>query len=79
MKDIVISARRIRREGLFAAAALLIAFAANIYAVVHFDRPWYELFTQLGYVVVMAVMIYLLLWIPRLLVALVMRMVRRRA
>ncbi len=45
----------------------------------HFDRPWYELFTQLGYVVVMAVMIYLLLWIPRLLVALVMRMVRRRA
>ena len=30
-------------------------------------------------IVVMAVMIYLLLWIPRLLVALVMRMVRRRA
>ena len=48
MKDIVISARRIRREALFAAAALLIAYAANIYAVVHFDRPWYELYTRLN-------------------------------
>ena len=78
MKDIVISARRIRREALFAAAALLIAFAANIYAVVHFDRPWYELFTQLGYVVVMAVMIYLLLWIPRLLVAGIAWLIRKK-
>ncbi|WP_290536000.1 hypothetical protein [Alistipes sp.] len=78
MKDIVISARRIRREGLFAAAAFIIAFTANIYAVVHFDRPWYELFTQLGYVVVITVAIYLLLWIPRLLVLLVLRILRRR-
>lgn len=77
MKDIVISARRIRREGLFAAAAFIIAFAANIYAVVHFDRPWYELFTQLGYVVVITVAIYLLLWIPRLLVLLALRILRR--
>ena len=67
MKDIVISARRIRREGLFAAAAFIVAFAANIYAVIHF-----------GYVVVMAAMIYILLWIPRLLVALVLRILRRR-
>lgn len=78
MKDIVISAYRIRREGRFAAAAFIIAFTANIYAIVHFDRPWYELFTQLGYVVVIAVVIYLLLWIPRLLVWVALRILRRR-
>lgn len=78
MKDIVISACRIRREGRFAAAAFIIAFVANIYAVVHFDRPWYELFTQLGYVVVIAAVIYLLLWIPRLLVWVALRILRRR-
>lgn len=78
MKDLVISACRIRRELRFAAAAFLVAFAANLYAVVHFDRPWYELLTQLGYVVVITVVIYLLLWIPRLLVALVCRVGGRR-
>lgn len=78
MKDLVISARRIRRELRFAAVAFLVAFAANLYAVMHFDRPWYELFTQLGYVVVITVVIYLLLWIPRLLVALVCRVGGRR-
>ena len=52
MKDLVISARRIRREIRFAAAAFIVAFLTNLYAVVRFDRPWYELFTQMGYVVV---------------------------
>ncbi len=71
MKDLVISARRIRREIRFAAAAFIVAFLTNLYAVVRFDRPWYELFTQMGYVVVITAVIYLLLWIPRLLAALV--------
>lgn len=66
MKDLVISARRIRREIRFAAAAFIVAFLTNLYAVVRFDRPWYELFTQMGYVVVITAVIYLLLWIPRL-------------
>ena len=77
MKDLVISARRIRREIRFA-AAVIVAFLTNLYAVVRFDRPWYELFTQMGYVVVITAVIYLLLWIPRLLAALVSRMGGRR-
>lgn len=78
MKDLVISARRIRREIRFAAAAFIVAFLTNLYAVVRFDRPWYELFTQMGYVVVITAVIYLLLWIPRLLAALVSGMGGRR-
>ena len=78
MKDLVISARRIRREIRFAAAAFIVAFLTNLYAVVRFDRPWYELFTQMGYVVVITAVIYLLLWIPRLLAALVSSMGGRR-
>ena len=78
MKDLVISARRIRREIRFAAAAFIVAFLTNLYAVVRFDRPWYELFTQMGYVVVITAVIYLLLWIPRLLAALASRMGGRR-
>ena len=78
MKDLVISARRIRREIRFAAAAFIVAFLTNLYAVVRFDRPWYELFTQMGYVVVITAVIYLLLWIPRLLAALDSRMGGRR-
>ena len=78
MKDLVISARRIRREIRFAAAAFIVAFLTNLYAVVRFDRPWYELFTQMGYVVVITAGVYLLLWVPRPLAALVSRMGGRR-
>lgn len=68
MKDIVITAKRIRRERNFYIVSFVLAFLINIFAVVTYERPWVEIFSQIGYVVVISVAIYILLWIPRLLV-----------
>lgn len=69
MKDIVVTAARLRHERNFYLVCFLLAFLLNLVAVVCFDRPWTELISQIGYVVVISVVLYLLLWIPRLLVA----------
>ena len=68
MKDIVITAKRIRRERNFYIVSFVLAFLINIFAVVTYERPWVEIFSQIGYVAVISVAIYILLWIPRLLV-----------
>lgn len=69
MKDIVVTASRLRRERNFYLVSFGLAFLLNLFAVVRFDRPWTELFSQIGYVVAISVVLYLVLWIPRLVVA----------
>ena len=49
----------------------------NVYAIVKFRTPFTELFTQIGYVVILAVAIYAVMWIVRLCVMLVRGLVRR--
>ena len=77
MKDIVITAKRARRERNFYLLAFCLAFLANVFAVVRFGRPWGELFSQIGYVVVISMVLYFVLWIPRLLVAGLQRIFRK--
>ena len=78
MKDIVIKGRAIRTELIVAAACLLAAFSLNVYAVIHYSRPLAELAGNLGYVVVVAAVLYALLWIPRLLILILKRLFGRR-
>ena len=71
MKDIIIKASGIRRELWILLGCLVAAYGMNIYAILHFARPAKELYMTIGYVVVTAVIIYLLLWVVRLLVLLI--------
>lgn len=66
MKDIVITSQMIRRERNIYLLCFLLAFAINIVAIVVYERPWTEMFSQLGYVFVISIFFYILLWIPRL-------------
>lgn len=68
MKDIIISSRKIKREKNFYLICFLLSFVINIIAILVYTRPWTEMFTQLGYVLVMSLFIYFMLWIPRLLI-----------
>ena len=47
MKDLLFRTPHPSRDPL-AAAAFIVAFLTNLYAVVRFDRPWYELFTVIS-------------------------------
>lgn len=68
MKDIVITSRKAKRERNIYLICFLISFVINIIAIFVYTRPWTEMFTQLGYVLVISFFIYFLLWIPRILI-----------
>ncbi len=73
MKDFVISAKAIRRELYIFLASFIFGFIVNIYAIIVYDRPWIELLTQLGWVLFIAFLVYLLLAIIRIIIYLIVR------
>ena len=68
MKDTLITARRKKQEllcfGICFAAAVLI----NLGAILYFKTPWYELFTQIGYTLVIAVVLYIVAALVRIVI-----------
>lgn len=76
MKDTVISARLKRRELAIWLACFAVANIVNWYTIIHFSTPWYEIFTQLGYVVVTSLLLYGLVLILRIAWALMRRLAK---
>jgi hypothetical protein len=77
MKDIVIPARTVRRELLVILGCFLASFCTNIGAVIAYHKSWTEIFTQIGYVLVIAVCIYALLWVIRLICLIIKKLIKR--
>lgn len=67
MKDIIITSKKIKRERNIYILCFVLAFIINIIAIIVYTRPWVEMFSQIGYVFVISLFIYFILWIPRLL------------
>lgn len=66
MKDTVITAAVKRRELWIWLACFVAANVVNITTIICYATPWYEIFTQLGYVTVMSVLLYVLTVVVRL-------------
>ena len=66
MKDTVITADVKRRELWTLLACFVVANVINWVAIIKFATPWYEVFSQIGYVVVTTCILYILLWVLRL-------------
>ena len=77
MKDIIITARHIRREARYLLLSFVAAFGMNVYAIARYTRPATELFSMIGYVIVTALVIYLLLLPVRWIVSLLSRLLAR--
>jgi hypothetical protein len=77
MKDIVIPARTVRRELLVILGCFLASFCTNIGAVIAYHKSWTEIFSQIGYVLVIAVCIYALLWVIRLICLIIKKLIKR--
>ena len=58
MKDIVFTAKRQRTELIVFGVCLLVSFLMNVYAIVAFNTEWKELYTQLLWVLAIAVFLY---------------------
>ena len=70
MKDTLITAERKRIELKTACVCLLLAILVNIGSIIYFHTPFYEVFTQIGYTLVIALGFYLIYTAIRLMIRL---------
>lgn len=77
MKDITIKEKSIRRELWILLGCFVFAVCVNIFAIIKFSRPAKELFTMIGYVLVVAIIAYISLWLMRLIALLVIWIIRK--
>lgn len=66
MKDTVITAKRKRTEIVSVSVCFALAVLINIGSIIYFKTPFYEVFTQIGYTLVITLVIYLVWIIIRL-------------
>lgn len=66
MKDIVIKKESVKREIWILLLCFVASYGCNIYAIIHYDRPLSELYNTIGFVIAFAVVLYVALWIVRL-------------
>ena len=78
MKDIVIKSGTVKRELIVFLACFIFACLMNVYAIKQAGTPWSELFSQLGYVFVIAVVVYILIAIVRGIICLIIRLFRKK-
>lgn len=78
LKDSVITGRQKTREILIFLACFAVAFCINIYSIVKFSTPWTEVFTQIGFVCLITGVLYVLLWVIRIIVMLVKKLLKKK-
>ena len=66
MKDSVITAEVKRRELWILLGCFVVANEVNWAAIIKFATPWYEIFSQIGYVVVTTLILYALVAVLRI-------------
>lgn len=66
MKDSVITAEVKRRELWILLGCFVVANVVNWAAIIKFATPWYEIFSQIGYVVVTTFILYALVAVLRI-------------
>lgn len=76
MKDIVVTHKRLKKERYIFLTCFSIAFMINMYSIIKFKTSMYELFTQIGYVLVIAIAIYIIVLIVRAILILIKNLIR---
>lgn len=77
MKDIIITQKRKRKEITILLSCFIVAFFINVVAIIIYKTPWYEIFTQLGYVLAIALVLFLIVTLVRVLIWTVKRLFRK--
>lgn len=58
MKDIIITAKRIKTEIITFLVCFIVANFLNLYAIINYDTAYFELLTQIGYVLLFTIALY---------------------
>jgi hypothetical protein len=77
MKDIVITGKMLRREFYIILGCFIVACLVNVGAIIAYDRPWSELYSQIGFVVFITGGIWCLLAIFRFVIYLISKIFKK--
>lgn len=78
MKDRVFTAKRQIKELRILLLCLVFTFLLNIVAVIIYKTPWIEIFTNIGYVIIVAIVLYLLILLIRMIIFSIKTLLGRR-
>lgn len=65
MKPITISSKQLKTALFYWLCSFGISYLLNIFSIIYYKTRWTELFTQLGYVLVLSMVIYFLIVVLR--------------
>ncbi len=77
MKDIIISSKQQKKELLILIFCFLFVFLLNIIGIILYKTPAKEIITQIGYVVVIAFVLYFIIAAFRLLIYLMLMLFKK--
>lgn len=77
MKDITIKGKSIKRELWILLGCFVFAVCVNIFAIIEYSRPAKELVTMMGYVIIVAIITYIVLLVIRLVALLIVWIIRK--
>lgn len=78
MKDLIITVQRQKKELRILLICFACSFLLNIAAIIIYKTPWAEVITQIGYVIVIAIGLYVLIAIIRLIIYLISTLFKKR-
>jgi hypothetical protein len=78
MKDIIIPVQRQKKELRILLICFACSFLLNIAAIIIYKTSWAEVITQLGYVFIIALALYVLIAIIRLIIYLISTLFKKR-
>ena len=77
MKDIIITSKRIKKELYILLGCFIVAFAVNLIAIIIYKTSWVEILSQIGYVLVITLFLYVLLAALRFAFKIIRKALRR--
>jgi hypothetical protein len=74
MRDIVVPSRVVKRELIILLVSLVSAFLLNVYSIVKYGTSWKEIYNQIHVVLGVALLIYVLVFLFRLIISPIFRL-----
>jgi Ca2+/H+ antiporter len=78
MQNITITGARIKKEIIIFILSFIAAMGLNIYSILKFKTEWNELFSQLYVVILLAIVIYILVLVFRLMFWGITRLIQKK-
>ena len=78
MKDILITSARLKKELRILLYCFVLSFLINISAIIMYKTPWFELFTQTGYVIAITLILYFIVSLFRIFFIFIKKLFNRK-